>query len=219
MRCPYPNCRKDYNDSWSKVYDQFIKPRDFGSSIVERTQLNRAYLITRRCRFCHQYFHEFYIGKEKISKDTFDSKKIKELVASYPISKTKFSAKKVPKEVIENFHEAERCRGVGSLTGTGACLRKTVYSLCDNLSIQGEDYREKIAKLPVKKEYSELLKQIKWLGDRTTKTGEPSYTMEMADIALEMLPILVDSIYEEDEKIETAQKLLAKARSIGAQKK
>ena len=58
------------------------------------------------------------------------------------------------------------------------------------------------------------LKQIKWIGDNTTKPGEEKYTMEMIDVALEILPILIDDMYIKDEKTTEAAKLLAKARSI-----
>lgn len=38
--------------------------------------------------------------------------------------------------------------------------------------------------------------------------------MEMIDVALEILPILIDDMYIKDEKTAEAAKLLAKARSI-----
>jgi hypothetical protein len=91
--------------------------------------------------------------------------------------------------VRDAFNEAERCRAVGSVTGAGAALRKAIYALCDEKKAAGADYREKIANLPVKDEgHKELLKQFKWLGDNVTKPGEETYTVEMVDAALEILP-------------------------------
>ncbi|MEX1997921.1 MAG: hypothetical protein WEA04_04610 [Candidatus Andersenbacteria bacterium] len=192
--------------------ESWINPSHFGESINERKNMNRLFVITRQCRFCHQYFHELYVGHENFRE--FDEiKSTLEPLVTYPVSRTKFEAKQVPKEITNAFNEAERCRSVGSLTGAGGCLRKTVYALCDSQKVTGKDYREKIGKLPVKETYQELLKQIKWLGDNTTKPGEEKYTMEMIDVAFEILPVLVDDMYLKEEKTDAAAKLLAKARS------
>jgi hypothetical protein len=217
MRCPYANCQKDYNDKWPKLYNDWVNPDDFGDSITERVFFNRVYITTRHCRFCNQLFHEIYVGHENFEDHTKGYAQIEstlELVGTYPVSKTRFEAKNVPKKVLDAFNEAERCRSVGSLTGTGGCLRKAVYELCDAKGVSGIDYREKITNLPVKEIYKELLKQIKWLGDNTTKPGEEKYTMAMLDVALEVLPVIIDDLYLKDEKEEGAARLLAKARSI-----
>ncbi len=218
MRCPFPDCRKDYNDDhWPKAMEGWINPSGVGDSIKERQSLHRLFVITRRCKFCLQFFHDVYVGHENFEDHT---KRFTELeptiipLVTYPVSKTQFEAKNIPKKIIDAFNEAERCRAVGSLTGVGGCLRKTVYALCDEIGVQGRDYREKIANLPVKDIYQELLKQIKWLGDNATKPDGESYTMEMADLALEMLPLLIDDLYLKDERVEKAAKLLAKGRSI-----
>jgi len=208
MKCPYPQCQKDYNDeAWPKVFETFINPIDYNGSIVEAQNLNRIYLITRRCRFCNQYFHEIYVGPK------FD------FICSYPSSKTKFEAKGIPTDIRESFNEAERCRSIGSLTGTGACLRKAVYALCDDKKASGNDYKEKITNLAIKDAYKELLKQIKWLGDNTTKPDGNIYTKEMIDEALEILPFVIDELYIKDDQVDKATKLLAKVRSSKPQKK
>jgi len=217
MKCPYPNCRKDYNDkAWPKALDSWITPEGTGGSIAERAFHNRLYVITRKCRFCQQLFHEIYAGRENFEDHTKRFAELEptlELLVTYPVAKTKFEAKTVPQKVIDAFQEAERCRSVGSLTGSGGCLRKSVYALCEDRGATGKDYREKIGNLPVKETYKELLKQIKWLGDNATKPGEEKYTLEMVDVALEILPILIDDMYIKDEKTIEAAKLLAKARS------
>lgn len=221
MRCPYPDCGKDYNDSqWPRIFATWLSPEGDGS-IIQRQTLNRLYVITRRCRFCQQYFHEVYVGHENFKGPQHRFEEMEptlEPLVSYPVSKTRFEAKEIPKAVLDALHEAERCRSVGSLTGVGACLRKTVYSVCDDKEAEGRDYREKIVALPVKETYKELLKQIKWLGDNTTKPGEEKYTMDMVDVALEILPIVIDDLYLKDEKIDQAAKLLAKARSVNVDK-
>lgn len=215
MKCPYPNCKKDYNDeSWPRVMEEWIDPEGFGRSINERKTLNRLFVVSRKCRFCGQYFHDVYIGHENFDIAFDEEKSTLELLVTYPIGKTQFEAKTIPDKVIESFHEAERCRAVGSLTGTGGSLRKSVYTLCDELRTIGEDYKEKIENLPVKDSYKELLKQIKWLGDNTTKPGEEKYSMEMVDSAIEILPLLIDDIYIKDEKTDQTTKLLARARSV-----
>ena len=218
MKCPYPNCRKDYNDeAWPKAMNTWVSPSGTGGSIAERAFHNRLYLITRKCRFCHQLFHDVYVGRENFEDHTKGFEELEptlELLVTYPVSKTKFEAKNIPKKVIDAFNEAERCRSVGSLTGAGGCLRKTIYSVCDDKKVGGDNYREKIGNLNVKDTYKELLKQIKWLGDNMTKPGEEKYTMEMVDVALEILPVLVDDLYLKDEKADEAAKLLAKARSV-----
>ena len=214
MKCPYPSCRKDYNDDeWPKVTDCWIDPDEARGSMNEKKFYNRIYIISRKCRFCQQLFHEIYAGHENF-KDVGKVKPKLELLVTYPVAKTKFEAKTVPQEITNAFQEAERCRSVGSLTGAGSCLRKSVYTLCDERKTTGNDYKEKICDLPVKAEYKELLKQIKWIGDNTTKPGEEKYTIKMIDVALEILPILIDDMYIKDEKTSEATKLLAKARSV-----
>ncbi len=208
MKCPYPECQKDYNDEhWDKAYNGFVNPDDFGGSWKERLNLNRLFLISRHCRFCHQYFHEVFMGHET------DGDEKLEFLAAYPSAKTTFEATKTPKTVRDYFNEAERCRSIGSLTGTGACLRKAVYALCDDANSLGRDYREKITNLPVRTELQELLKQIKWLGDNVTKPGPETYSLEMVDAAIEILPLVVDELYAKDERMEKASKILAKALS------
>lgn len=137
----------------------------------------------------------------------------KELLFTFPSSKTKFEAKKIPKNIKDAFSEAERCRSIGSLSGVGACLRKTIYMICDDQQVSGDDYRKKIGNLPFKGGYKELLKQIKFLGDNTTKPGEEKYVMKDADLALDVLPILIEELYAKDEKIDEVEKILAKVRS------
>jgi hypothetical protein len=216
MRCPYPNCQKDYNDSWPKLQEGWLSPGGIGWSIHEKELHHRLYVITRRCRFCGELFHDVSVGHENFEDHTkgFEKKESTlESLGQYPVSKTKFEAKTIPANILASFHEAERCRAAGSLTGSGACLRKTVYELCDGQNVVGANYREKIEQLPVKDGYKELLKQIKWLGDNTTKPGEEKYTMKMVDAALEILPIIIDDIYRGTEKEEEIARLLAKARS------
>jgi hypothetical protein len=92
-------------------------------------------------------------------------------------------------------------------------LRKTVYAICDEKMVEGDDYRQKIGNLPVKGKYQDLLKQIKWLGDNTTKPNDEKYTMANADLALEILPLLIEELYAKDEKIEEVERVLAKVKS------
>ena len=221
MKCPYPECRKDYNDKWSPVYKGYLSPESFRHSQAERQFINRLNITTWQCHFCQQYFHSVSVGKEVYGKDTLGhmrsiSDDLESLVI-YPVSKTKFEAKSVPGKVRDAFNEAERCRSVGSITGTGASLRKAIYALCDEKKAEGANYREKIANLPVKDEgHKELLKQFKWLGDNVTKPGEEAYTVEMIDAALEILPVVIDGMYLQKEKEDETAKLLAKARSANS---
>jgi len=219
MQCPYLDCRKDYNDSWPKVFESWINPADWGGSIAESESTERIYLKSRRCRFCHRLFHEVYVGHNNYKDSWIEVEPTLELLVTYPVAKTKFEAMTVPKEIVDAFNEAERCRSVGSLTGSGGGLRKAIYALCDAQLVEGSDYREKISNLQVKDVYKELLKQIKWLGDNTTKPGEEKYTIDMVDVAIEILPILIDDIYLKDEKAHQATKLLAKARSFNTEEK
>lgn len=217
MKCPYPECHKDYNDdSWNKIFEGFLNAHTSGeviaSSIAEREFFNRLFVISRRCRFCHQLFHEVYVGKEKWNGEEI-VKKDMILLVSYPVSKTKFESKGIPRNIIDHYNEAERCMSVGSLTGAGACLRKTIYALCDDKKAQGKDRREQIENLPVKGEYKELLKQVKWLGDNMTKPDTITYKKEQVDLALEVLPLVIDELYAKDEKIEKVARILAKQRS------
>ena len=235
MRCPYPECQKDYNDdAWPKYFDNYADVADHNYTDGWHTRLlyedkyflRRIYVISRQCRFCKQLFHEIYMRHE--NREQYDEKKeliegsgepTMELLASYPTSKTKFESKKVPKNIRELFNEAERCRSVGALTGVSACLRKTVYAICDEKKPTGEDYREKITNLPVSGDvYKDLLRQVKFLGDNMTKANGSDYTEEQIDKALTVLPLVIDKLYEQDEKIDEAQKILAKVKTQSGQK-
>lgn len=137
-----------------------------------------------------------------------------EFLASYPPSKTRFESKSLPKEARDAFHEAERCRSVGALVGASACLRKCIYAVCDDLKVAGDNYREQIDNLPAKKaEYRELLKQVKFLGDNMTKPSGTEYNKQQIDLAVEVLPLVLDDIYATDGKVLLAQKILAKVQS------
>lgn len=216
MKCPYSECQKDYNDeSWEKAYDGFIDPKGFVGSKNEEALLNRLYIITRKCRFCHNYFHEVFVGHQNYENEYPYKKNQPELefLISYPNSKTKFEAIGIPKNIRDFFNEAERCRSVGSLTGAGACLRKTVYALCDSKNVAGTDYKDKIVNLPIKDAYKQLLKQIKWLGDNTTKPQGTEYDKNEIDMAINILPFVIDELYLKDEQVEKANKLLGMVRS------
>jgi len=207
MKCPYHDCQKDFNPKWGKVVGQ-VYPT------LNSKEGDGIWIETATCKFCGKQFHEIY---SSIKKTTAGSKYPetfrKELLFTFPSSKTTFEAKKLPQTIKEFFNEAEKCRSVGSLTGVGACLRKTIYAICDDRKVEGKDYREKIGNLPVKGKYQDLLKQIKWLGDNTTKPGDEKYTMREADFALEILPLLIEELYFKDEKIDEVEKILAKVKS------
>ena len=205
LKCPYPDCQKDFNPEWNEddvEVDATTNSAD-GDGIT---------IKTRQCRFCKKQFHEIF-QTQRITEFGRYKNKIVSLQFTFPSIKTKFIAKLIPVDVTKNFNEAERCKSVGSLTGVGACLRKTIYSICDSLELEGRDYREKISNLPVKGKYQDLLKQIKWLGDFTTKPGDEKYTMGDADLALQILPLIIEEIYSKDEKIVEVEKILAKVNS------
>lgn len=219
MKCPYPSCQKDYNDAeWERDFDDYVNEV---ASHKDSLALWRVYLISRKCRFCHQLFHEVYIGHENRAQYDEQGRLIpgssepsRELIVSYPTSKTTFKSKNVPSDVRSLFHEAERCRSIGAMTGVAACLRKTVYAICDQQNAAGDNYRERIGNLPLKDEvYKELLKQVKFLGDNGTKPGGDIYSPQQVDVALSVLPIVIDKIYEQDEHVAEAQRILANVRS------
>ena len=187
--------------------------------------LNRVFLVSRKCHFCNQLFHEIYVGHENKYEFNDEGELVpgsddptRELVATYPAAKASFKSKAVPKSIRELFHEAERCRSIGAMTGVSACLRKAVYTLCDDQKASGDTYREKITNLPVTGEvYKELLRQVKFIGDNMTKPDGDNYTSVQIDIALGVLPVVIDKVYEQDEQIDSAQKALAAARQKGGQ--
>lgn len=206
MKCPYHDCQKDFNPKWGTI-PTYVRPTEFSKDG------DGLWIETAICKFCNRKFHFIYQSKEELDEFSKTQTRRLELLFIFPSSRTNFTAKKLPKIIKNNFNEAERCRSVGSLTGVGACLRKTIYSICDDTKVKGRDYREKIGKLPVKGIYQDLLKQIKWLGDITTKPGDEKYTMEDADLAIQILPLVVEEIYSKDEKIEGVEKILAKIKS------
>lgn len=206
IKCPYHDCQKDYNPKWDSIVKHVYPSHSFedGDGLL---------IDSATCKFCDRQFHSIYRSKNIVDEFGRNSTKRLEMLFTFPSSKTTFTAKTLPKIIKENFNEAERCRSIGSLTGVGACLRKTIYSICDDMGVDGVDYRQKISNLPVKGKYQELLKQIKWLGDITTKPGEEKYTMTDADLALQILPLVIEELYSKDEKIEKVEKILAKVNS------
>jgi hypothetical protein len=115
MKCPYADCRKDYNDvSWKRVQDSWISPSDWKGSFDERLSKERIYLISRRCQFCERLFHDVYVGHENFDEFFHEQESTLELLVSYPLCKTKFESKNVPQKVLTAFNEAERCRSIGS---------------------------------------------------------------------------------------------------------
>lgn len=210
MKCPYHDCQKDFNPEWGDSR-QTVEPTTYSE------EGDGLWVETFSCKFCNRQFHEIYRSQDVVDKDHNDrtrhTQQRKELLFTFPTMKTKFLAKRIPSKIKQYFNEAEQCRAIGSLTGVGACLRKTVYAICDDKNTQGRDYREKIGNLPVAGKYQDLLKQIKWLGDNTTKPNEENYSLTEADLALEILPLLIEELYEKDEKIEEVEKILAKVKS------
>lgn len=207
MKCPYHECQKDFNPEWGKEVDHV-------SPTLKSKEGDGLWVETATCKFCGKQFHEIYRSlKKEVSGERYPQIFRKELLFTFPSSKTTFEAKKLPLIIKDFFNEAERCRAIGSLTGVGACLRKTIYAICDDKNVEGRDYREKIGNLPVKGKYQDLLKQIKWLGDNTTKPGDEKYSIKEADIALDILPLLIEEIYFKDEKIEEVEKILSKVKS------
>lgn len=206
MKCPYHDCAKDYNPEWkSEIATIFATQNSVDGDGLQ--------ILTLTCRFCDRQFHEIYQHKAETTGNGRVTYSRGELLFTFPSSKTKFEAKKVPISVKDYFNEAERCRSIGSLTGAGACLRKVIYAVCDDMKSVGSDYREKISNLPLSGKYSELLKQVKWLGDHTTKPSGDSYSLKEVDLAIEILPLVIDKLYVEDEKIESVEKILAKVKS------
>lgn len=207
MKCPYHDCQKDYNPDWGKD-NSSVSPTEYSDDG------DGLRIETATCRFCNRQFHEIFRTKYSLREGARYADTIKkELLFIFPSSKTKFIAKKLPQNIKDHFNEAERCRAVGSLTDVGACLRKTIYAICDDKNVEGTDYRVKIGNLQVKGKYQDLLKQIKWLGDNTTKPNDEKYSMKDADLALEILPLLIEELYAKDEKIEEVEKILAKVKT------
>lgn len=202
MKCPYHDCQKDFNPDWGHL-------RETISPTSNSKDGDGLWIESSTCKFCERRFHEIFRANRTQSGHTGK----KELLFTFPSIKTKFESKNIPKNVKDFFNEAERCKSIGSLTGVGACLRKTVYAICDDKKAVGRDYKEKIDNLPVAGKYQALLKQIKWLGDNTTKPGDEKYTMDDAGLALEILPILIEELYAKDEKLEQVEKVLAKVKS------
>jgi hypothetical protein len=207
MKCPYHDCQKDFNPKWGSE-DKIVYPT------AKSDDGDGLWIETFTCRFCGRQFHEVYRSKKELDEQTANyNTKRAELLFIFPSTRTKFESKTIPQKIKSHFNEAERCRSIGTLTGVGACLRKTIYAICDDKKVEGADYREKIGNLPVKGKYQDLLKQIKWLGDNTTKPGDEKYSMKDAELALQILPLLIEEIYAKDEKIEEVEKLLANIRS------
>ncbi|MBP9817882.1 DUF4145 domain-containing protein [Candidatus Shapirobacteria bacterium] len=207
MKCPYHDCQKDFNPEWGTDVAH-VHPTKFSDDG------DGLWIETAECKFCNRQFHQIFRSrKQEVDGEQYPRTFRKELLFTFPSVRTTFVSKTLPLKIKEYFNEAERCRSIGSITGAGACLRKTVYAICDDKGVIGKDYREKIVNLDVKGKYQELLTQIKWLGDNTTKPGDEKYTLNDIDLGLEILPLLIEEMYLKDEKIDAVDKILSKVRS------
>lgn len=226
MKCPH--CTKDINFSWANKQIELSK-----------NSASPIFYQTLECHHCHQiifflfkgltyFFHEeikssissyarrAVLGPQSVTEKSHvkELKKINEiptdLIFQYPFQKTVFNITGISIKIKESLNEAERCFSVGARNGTTACLRKCIYAICDDRKVEGADYSKKIEKLfPLKNEFSELAKQIKWLGDNHMhNVNEEKYTKEHIEKAIEVMPLIIREIYGNDEKIKEVKNLL-----------
>ncbi len=142
-----------------------------------------------------------------------------ELKLQYPFRKTIFHINNVPAKVKESLSEAEKCFSVGAKNGCALCLRKCIYAVCDDsekgqtkksVKNEGDDYVDKIEKLfPKSSEFTELAKQIKWLGDKHAHNiNEEKYTNKDVEKALRIMPLIIREIYGSRQEVREVRNAL-----------
>lgn len=245
MKCPHSDCKKDFNIDWwfKKLFipdEYFIEIVNFKNdlSIASQPKFNlfeysnnvwkvssidirepknldkndKLKIHVYKCEHCYKYFYKIFSINFDDSGDIFEEK----LIFEFPTTKIKFKSKKIPSEILNCFDEAQRCRSIWWLIWTWACLRKTVYILCDLNWVIWKDYAEKIENLPINNEdYKDFLTHIKWLWDDLLHiVWNEKYWKWEIDLTLELLPHIIEDIYKkEDDTIKEANKLLQIIRS------
>lgn len=238
LKCPFPSCKKDVDFGWTdkeiEISCSENNPVFYRLLRCHHCEETAFFLFKGLTEAKKEEFQETRNSYAMIGGNRGNNSeprplilnlqelvnKESKLIFQYPFRKTIFQIKGIPSKVKESLVEAEKCFSVGAKNGCATCLRKCVYALCDDIkesNIDGYetekehlDYVKKIDKLlPEQNEFVELLKHIKWLGDKHAhNVNEESYTYEDVKQALDIMPLIIKEIYGKKEKIKTVRNVL-----------
>lgn len=116
----------------------------------------------------------------------------------------------VPENIRKFYREAVEAYNFGLLNSASIMCRKTIYALCDKKASTGQDYKEKIQNLGLEKRITDPLLNIKSIGDDTVHAK--GWDKETVEKAIDVLGIIIDMIYVQEERIKDFTKHYSKAK-------
>lgn len=146
------------------------------------------------------------------SQGNFD---LNEIAFQYPVDGSDLS-KHVPSKIRKMYKEAKDAFGFGLMDSSSMMARKTIYAICDDRGIEGNDYKEKIKNLPLKKEITDPLLNIKYIGDETVHSE--GWNKQTVVKALDALGLIIELIYVSEAKIQEFAKHYNKENQSRKQK-
>lgn len=114
----------------------------------------------------------------------------------------------VPENIRKFYREAVDALNFGLLSSASVMCRKIIYEICDKQKVGGKDYKEKIKNLGFDKRITDPLLNIKNIGDETVHAK--SWDAETIQKAVDILAIIIDMIYTQEERIKDFSKHYSK---------
>ncbi len=132
-----------------------------------------------------------------------------ETIFQYPSTKVDLPDY-IPQDIRRFYREAVEAYNFSLLNSASVMCRKTIYELCDKKAARGRDYREKIQNLGLDKRITDPLLNIKNIGDETVHAK--GWDKETIGKAIDVLGILIDMLYVQEERIKDFTRHYSKAK-------
>lgn len=131
------------------------------------------------------------------------------IIFQYPSGKSELP-NYIPENIRKFYREAVSAYNFGLLNSASVMCRKVIYELCDKKATTGKNYKEKIKNLGLDKRITDALLNIKNIGDETVHAK--GWDKETIEKAIDVLGIIIDMIYIQEERIKNFTKHYSKAK-------
>lgn len=132
------------------------------------------------------------------------------IIFQYPSGKAELPDY-IPENIRKFYREAVDAYNFGLLNSASIMCRKVIYELCDKKRTTGKDYKEKIKNLGLDKRITDPLLNIKNIGDETVHAK--GWDKETIEKAIDVLGIIIDMIYIQEERIKDFTKHYSKVKA------
>jgi len=132
------------------------------------------------------------------------------VIFQYPSGKAELP-EYIPENIRKFYREAVDAYNFGLLNSASIMCRKVIYELCDKKKSVGKDYKEKIKNLGLDKRITDPLLNIKNIGDETVHVK--GWDKETIEKAIDVLGIIIDMIYVQEERIKDFTKHYSKTKA------